>query len=437
MHPHIFNGIKEEYADIHRWRDRLVVMLFAVMSGLLIVFFTKLSEWVLSLFHDQYSRNEWIIFIVTPLICAAVVWVTQRFYPSSAGSGIPQVMAALTPEVSAKERGFFISFKLSIAKLFLTTAGLLGGLSLGREGPSVQIASGMMRNARRWLSPRSTISESGLILAGGAAGIAAAFNTPLAGVMFAIEELSRHPEDRRNGILITAIVLSGLVAVSIEGNATYFGHIDGAAMSWGMLAPAFVVAIVSGCAGGIFSRLLISCLNPQGGVFNQYKKKHPVLFALVIGVLIALIGYWSAGSTFGSGYSHTKAMLEAQADVSAFYPILKMAATCLTTWSGVPGGIFAPSLAIGASLGNDVAMLFSSVNTPTLIALGMAGFLAAVTQAPLTSFIIVMEMVSGHELVLSLMLAAFVASAVSRLISKPLYATLALFQLQRLRSFKG
>ena len=112
--------------------------------------------------------------------------------------------------------------------------------------------------------------------------------------------------------------------------------------------------------------------------------------------------------------------------------LLKFVTTWLTAWAGVPGGIFAPSLAIGGALGGDVAQWTSYANPPTLIALGMAAFLAAVTQAPLTAFIIVMEMVDGHALVLSLMASALFASAVSRLISAPLYASLAELQLTRL-----
>ncbi|MCY1554325.1 H(+)/Cl(-) exchange transporter ClcA [compost metagenome] len=105
--------------------------------------------------------------------------------------------------------------------------------------------------------------------------------------------------------------------------------------------------------------------------------------------------------------------------------MLKFIATWLTAWCGVPGGIFAPSLSIGAGIGDAVAQLANSDLGPALIAMGMAGFLAAVTQAPLTAFIIVMEMVDGHSMVLSLMAAAMLASLVSQMISRPLYETLA------------
>jgi H+/Cl- antiporter ClcA len=140
----------------------------------------------------------------------------------------------------------------------------------------------------------------------------------------------------------------------------------------------------------------------------------------------------SNGSTFGTGYAHSRDMLAGNSDSQPLYVLLKFIATWITAWAGVPGGIFAPALSIGGALGNDVALLTSYANAPTLIALGMAGFLAAVTQAPLTAFIIVMEMVDGHALVLSLMATAMVASGVSRMLCEPLYSALAQLQLQRL-----
>jgi H+/Cl- antiporter ClcA len=290
-----------------------------------------------------------------------------------------------------------------------------------------------MHSARRFLSPDSSIKDSGLILAGGAAGIAAAFNTPLGGVMFAIEELSRRAEDRRSGLLMAAIILAGLMAVSVYGNTTYFGTIRVEQISWALFWPGLLVATVCGTCGGLFARLLIYSLHTDSTHrIHRFRRASPIWFAGACGLLVALIGLGSDGATFGSGYAHTRAMLENHDDVSQIYVFLKMATTWLTVWAGVPAGIFAPSLAIGGALGNDVAAWLSYPNAPTLIALGMAGFLAAVTQAPLTAFIIVMEMVTGHELVLSLMASALIASGVSRLISQPLYTALTLSQLQRL-----
>ncbi len=431
---HIAAAFRREFADWQLWWSRAVVFAMAAVAGLTVVLFTRLTERALDSFLDLRTAWWWAPLLWTPLCTVVVVWLTRRFAAGAAGSGIPQVMASLEPQVNDANRGVFVSLKLAAAKFGLTAMGLLGGLSLGREGPSVQIAAGVMLAARRLLPRRSAVTAHGLLVTGGAAGIAAAFNTPLAGVMFAIEELSRTPEQRSSGLLVAGIVLSGLIAISFNGNATYFGviHVPGVDLS--LVGPALVVALASGLAGGLFARLLVRSLAGDGtDRFSRYRREHPVLFAGGCGLAVAVVGVVTGGATFGSGYSHTRHMLEGTEIASQPYVLFKFIATWITTWSGVPAGIFAPSLSIGAALGNDIAQIMHFPDAPTLIALGMAGFLAAVTQAPLTSFIIVMEMVDGHALVLTLMACALVASAVSRTLSRPLYPSLARLQLLQLK----
>jgi H+/Cl- antiporter ClcA len=423
----VFN---KEFRNWRIWATRAIVVAAAGVAGLAVVAFTWLGEQALGLFMDAFQFTPWAALVWTPICAAAIVWTTRRYFSAAAGSGIPQVMAALDPLAPPSALDKLVSFKLSLAKVGLTTWGLLAGLSLGREGPSVQVAAGIMLTARRWLPERSSVSVHGLLVAGGAAGIAAAFNTPLAGIMFAIEELSRTPEQRSSGLLMSAIVLAGLIAVSVYGNATYFGIIHATGIDLSLLLPGLLVAILCGLAGGLFSRLLQASLGGQGrDLLSRLRRTRPVWFAALCGLLVAVIGVVSAGATFGSGYGHTRDMLAGQEAAPALFLLLKFVATWLTTWSGVPAGIFAPSLAIGAALGNDVALLLQSPHATALIALGMVGFLAAATQAPLTSFIIVMEMVDGHSMVLSLMACAMVARTVSHVISAPLYTVLAQQQL--------
>jgi H+/Cl- antiporter ClcA len=426
-------AVRRELSDWRRWVARTVVISAAAVAGLTVVGFTWLTERAIHIFFSIQSLHWWSPLLLTPLCTGVIVWITRRHFPGAAGSGIPQVMAALEPVVDAPQRSLFVSMRLAAAKIALTSWGLLAGLSLGREGPCVQIAAGIMHGARRWLPSRSAVTDHGLLVAGGAAGIAAAFNTPLAGVMFAIEELSRTPEQRNSGLLISAILLAGLVAVSISGNGTYFGVIRVAAIDLSLIGPGLLTAVGCGAAGGLFARLLIISLGGRSlDVFTRWRKARPVAFAVACGFGVAIIGVVMHGATFGSGYDYTKDMLEGNANIPLVYVLLKLVATWLSTWSGVPAGLFAPSLAIGAGLGSDVAVLTHYPHAATLIALGMAGFLAAVTQAPLTSFIIVMEMVDGHAMVLSLMACALIASAISRLLSRPLYPTLAQMQLERL-----
>lgn len=431
---HIGQALRRELSDWRVWLARAVVIGIAAVAGLTVVAFTWMTERALAAFAAVRAEHGWLPLVAAPALTAAIVYCTRRWFVGAAGSGIPQVMAALDPGVAATDRGLFVSVRLAVAKMVLTSVGLLGGLSLGREGPSVQIAAGVMHAAAPWLPRRSAITPHGLLVAGGAAGIAAAFNTPLAGVMFAIEELSRTPEQRSSGLLIAGIVLAGLVAISVYGNASYFGVIRVPSMDLSLLLPGAVVTLASGLAGGLFARLLIVSTGPASGDrCSRWRRAHPVRFAAACGAAVALLGAVTDGATFGSGYDTTRAALEGHGDGVPGYALYKFLATWLTAWSGVPGGIFAPSLSIGAGLGADVATLLGHPHSAALMALGMAGFLAAATQAPLTSFIIVMEMVDGHAMVLSLMACALVASGLSRLLSRPLYQALAAFQLARLR----
>ena len=423
--PDFLQNLRAELSNGRLWFDRAVVLVYAIAAGLLVVLFTLLSDWTFSLFERLYGFNQWLILVWTPVLTAAIVWLTTRYVPGASGSGIPQVIAALDPATPPELRGRFVSLRLTVAKIGLAAAGLLAGLSIGREGPSVQVAAGVMQHARRWLRPDSGMSTHALLVAGGAAGIAAAFNAPLAGVVFAIEELSRRLESRNSGLIITAIVLAGLMGVSVFGNVTYFGVIKVPPLGWGAFLPGLLVALLCGVLGGLFSRLMAASLKGSPDRFSNWRRQYPVRFAAAGGLVIAVIGLVSQGATFGAGSHAVRQMLAGQSDVPSLYVPLKFVATWLAAWCGVPGGIFAPSLSIGAGVGHNVAVLISPELGAALIAMGMAAFLAAVTQAPLTAFIIVMEMVDGRAMVLSLMMAAMLASLVSRMLSRPLYETLA------------
>ena len=434
--PRFLHNVRREFADWRLWVARAVVIAMAACAGLTIVGFTWLTEKALGTFHALAAIAWWLPLVWTPLCAATVVWLIRRSFAGAAGSGIPSVIAALDSSVDAGNRGLFVSVKLAVAKMLLTAAGLLGGLSIGREGPSVQIAAGIMLGAKRWLPARSAVTEHGLLVAGGAAGVAATFNTPLAGVMFAIEGLSRAPEHRNSGLIIAGIVLAGLVAVSILGPGNYFGAIVVPHIGLDAVLPGLMIALCCGAAGGLLSRLLIQSLSGRpAGRITAFRQQRPVAFAAACGLVVALIGVATQGATFGSGYTHTRGLLDGAGSTDTtpgIFVLFKLLATWVSAWSGVSGGVFAPALAIGASLGHDIGVLMSYPHAPAMIALGMAGFLAATTQTPLTSFIIVMEMVDGHAMVLSLMACSLVASAVSKTLSRPLYTSLADVQLTRL-----
>ena len=408
------------------WSDRLVIWTAAMLAGLAVVGFSRLTDYALHGFFSLRQASPWAAFVASVAGSASIVWLTRRFFPYAAGSGIPQVIAAIDRDTDHTMAKRMVSIPISIAKALLGSLALLCGFSTGREGPSVQIAAGVFFGMRRFLHNRAQLNDRDLLLAGGAAGIAAAFNAPLAGIVFAIEELSKRFEQRSSGLIVTGILLAGIVAVAIEGNFTYFGSLHVDSLPIDLLAPGIMCIVVGGLVGGGFSRLLILSTIGTDDWPSRMRQRHPVYFAAACGALIALLGQISAGAANGSGYQYTKAMLDGTEHTPLLYVGVKILATWLSFWSGVPGGIFAPTLAIGAGIGNDVSMLWSSVAHPAIVAVGMVAFLAAVTQAPITAFIIVMEMTDGHSMVLSLIAAALAASRLSSFVSPPLYHSLAI-----------
>ena len=197
------------------------------------------------------SKFRYASLVVTPLGFALSVFLTNRFFPNAQGSGIPQAIAArhLTDQ-SARES--LVSLRFAAGKIILTLFGLLCGASVGREGPTVQIGASIMFALGRF-SPRR---QPGLILAGAAAGVAAAFNTPLAGIVFGIEEMSRAFETRTSSLIIGAVIAAGLTSLALIGNYAYFGTSAMACATASTGSPIPLCGVVGGLAGGLFSRIL-------------------------------------------------------------------------------------------------------------------------------------------------------------------------------------
>ncbi|MFY9330006.1 MAG: chloride channel protein, partial [Georgfuchsia sp.] len=344
----------------------------------------------------------------------------------SQGSGIPQVIAA-TKEVSlGNDVSALVSMRIACGKVGLGALALAGGFSAGREGPSVQVAASIMHLAHRFLPHSRALRPQDLILAGGAAGVAAAFNAPLAGIIFAVEELGRRLETRTSGVLVSTIILSGLVSIALMGNYNYFGHMKTYAEIKGMFLIVIFCGLLCGLLGGYFSHLLLWPQRMPKLAIWRWSRAHPVYFAGACGLVVALTGWLCNGMSYGSGYNITARIVSGELSVPWYTSIARYLATLASYYSGIPGGLFAPSLAVGGALGSSIAPLIGAANSEIpVVVLCMAGFLAAVTQSPITAAIIVMEMVGGHDMIISLMAVALLSRAVSSRVGPELYQQLA------------
>lgn len=391
-------------------RRRALFLMGGVLIGLAAVCMALLADAAQQLFVVMRTQYPYLPLALTPLGFGLSAWLARRFFDGSQGSGIPQVMAA-RKLANQSERGALVSLRMAMGKIALLGLGLAAGASAGREGPTVQVGASIMFALGRFAPHR----QPGLLLAGASAGVAAAFNAPLAGIMFGIEEMSRSFEVRSSVLVLATVIVAGLTSQAMLGNYAYFGEAS-SSLAWGWpWIAVLLAAVVGGVAGGVFSRLVILFSRGLPGRLGGLIKAHPVVFAIGCGLLVAVCGQLAGGSIFGTGYEESKAILAGEAVPGAFGP-LKWLATMITAISGIPGGIFSPSLSVGAGLAANFAALVPQVPINVLAILFMAAYLAGVVQAPLTSAIIVSEMTADHALILPIMISALAAASISKTI---------------------
>jgi H+/Cl- antiporter ClcA len=404
------------------WQPRLVFWAGAIAIGLISVLFAVLADRAQGLFRiiteNDGGYRKYLPLAITPLGFVLCAWLAHTVFPGSQGSGIPQAIAARHLR-DDEDRSHILSLRLVVGKIALTVVGLFCGASIGREGPTVQVGASLMLQVARW---GGMAQARGLILAGSAAGIAAAFNTPLAGIVFAIEEMGRTYEARTNGLVLTAVILAGIASLGLLGNYTYFGVSKETILisAWPLV---LLCGVIGGGAGALFSLLALKATRRIRRWNTHQPLRRALAVASICGLAVAVIGIASGGLTFGTGYMQARSAVEGT-PLPWFFFAEKLLAGLLSMVSGIPGGIFAPSLAVGAGIGSSLGLLLGA-STGSAALLGMAGYFAGVVQAPMTAFVIIMEMTGNHDNVIALMLASMLGYGTARMIShEPLYHAL-------------
>ncbi|MDE1152368.1 MAG: chloride channel protein [Micavibrio sp.] len=392
------------------WRQRIVVWGGAILIGLIAAVFSKIADAAQGVFSAITAHGRFWPFLLTPLVFVICAGATQRWFPSIGGSGIPQAIAAQQTH-NAGARQWLLGWRVIAGKIGLTALGLMGGASIGREGPTVQVGAALLRMCA---GLKVLNAERALILAGAAAGVAAAFNTPIAGIVFAIEEMARGFHRRSSTVILVAIVLSGASSMSILGNYDYFGKAAAPFSLQGDGIALLVIGILGGCFGALFSWILTHGMARLRKWRGGYIALHPVRFAAACGFAIALIGFMTHGDSYGTGYQLAEGLLRGEHPASWWSAFSKLAATAISGISGIPGGIFSPSLAVGAAMGASITPWFSGSAPQIIILMGMVAYFAGVTQAPITAAIIVLEITGKTVMPAPLIAVAVLAAGVAR-----------------------
>ncbi len=405
-----------------QWKRRIALWSGALLVALAAILFAKASNWAYALFLRVVAHGAWIPLIITPVVFALLAWATEGRLRATRGSGIPQVIATLHIE----DQGFrarMLALPIAACKMLLTLIALAVGASIGREGPTVHVGAGLFYSLGRRFGFDDPKAASRFILAGGAAGIAAAFNTPLAGVIFAIEELAGTFEHRFSGLLLTAVFVGGVVSLGLMGNYSYFGQVQASLPLGHAWLAVLLCGVICGLLGGLFARLVLLSRHGPLAMIGRLRTRWPVLFAAGCGLALALIGMASHGNVYGTGYDQARAFVQeaAQAPGEGF-GIAKLMANVVSYWAGIPGGIFSPALAVGAGLGHNIAYFLPHAPAAAVVLLGMSAYLSGVTGAPLTSAVIAMELTDNQSMVIPIMAACLLARAAASLFSPtPVY----------------
>jgi CIC family chloride channel protein len=399
----------------------LLALVIGALTGLTVVAFILLTERAgLRLYPVGGSRWRRLVFPVGGSL--SIGYLLYRYFPNARGSGVPQTKAALFAG------GGRITMRTVVGKFFCTSATLASGIPLGREGPSVQVGAGIasVLGRRLGLSPERV---KALLPVGAAAAVAAAFNTPLAAVLFSLEEIVGDLHAPVLGSVVLASATAWMVLRLLLGNNPLFK-----VPQYQLIHPLeFSIYAVLGVAGGLVSVAFTKLLLGIRAQFLRFPRQSIWFQPVAGGLLVGLMG-WFVPQVLGVGYGYVGDVLNGNMALSLMLLLLVLKLLAVTTSysSGNAGGIFGPSLFIGAMLGGVVGTLahrWLPAYTATAGAyalVGMGAVFAGIVRAPMTSVLMIFEMTQDYAVIVPLMIANLVSLFIaSRLQRQPIYEALA------------
>jgi CIC family chloride channel protein len=360
----------------------------------------------------------WFSWAIPTVLCAAgaavACYLTQRFAPQTAGSGIPRVEAVLRHHLRPA------AYWILPVKFIGGVLGIGSGLALGREGPTVQMGGTVGRLVsdvfRRWLPEPWT-----LIAAGAGAGLAVAFNAPLAAVIFVVEELLHRFSVRVFSATLLACITGPVVLRLMLGGATEFESSKLTALPTDVLPSYLLLGLFAGLLGVAFNTSLVATMRLSDRAKNWPRGTKGALVGAAAGLLA-----WFAPGLVGGGERVAQDAIVSTIPWAALCGLLlaRFALTIASYSSGAPGGIFAPLLALGALLGSAYAAaestLFHHPHDPAPYAIvAMAACFTAVVRSPLTGVVLLLEMTGSWPLILPMMAASFTAYSIPELLGNP------------------
>jgi len=419
---------KEYHARASRARLLPRVLIVGLLAGIIAVAFRYSLEELERLRTEllEKSGGGWGSFLVlwggAAIATTIAILLVRKYSPAAGGSGIPHLKAVLL------HMRRFLPVPVLLVKFIGGILAMGSGLALGREGPTVQMGGASGKLVGR-LFGMTQDERFILIAAGSGAGLSAAFNAPLAGLVFVLEEIQRAFHRRIFFATLLASAVADTVSRIVLGQEPVFHIPDYSIPSLGLLPVFFLVGIAAGLFGTVFNRSLVGTINLLPRILPG---KNAFVIGGLAGLAVAAAGMVSP-TLIGGGHQLTESVLAGTPLLFPLFSILiiRFALTMISYSTGAPGGIFAPLLVLGASAGLAVGLAVApwypvEIPDPGIFAIvGMAALFSATVQAPLTGIVLIVEMTGQQTLMLPLLIACLTAYVIpERLGSKPIYHTL-------------
>ena len=408
----------------HQFPNELKTYISLILASLLTVvtidFFLYSSDYAQHLFKQLIASQPELSFAITPITFVLIVYVAKYFCHYVQGSGIPQLIAANdSRNKTIRER--LLSFRVAVGKIGFIFLGMLGGAPIGIEGPSIHIGGSIFYGFNRFLKLKRKLLIHSLIAIGGSAGLIVAFNAPIAGFLFAYEEIGRKLKKQALILIAAVSLLVYFLSLLYRGNIPYLANMSAYTIDYSLIWQLIPLAILAGIVGGLFSKATLYLIEK----FISHTKFRVILIASLLGLIIAAFNYLSKGQIAGSGREEVLLMLAGER-LGVEFVLMKYFSTLSSLASTIPGGLFMPSISIGAGIGAEIATYYTQINAEVIIMMAMIAYLSAVVRAPLTATFVILEMSASLTLIFPGLLVAFAANWVSKQIfTQPIYEALA------------
>lgn len=397
----------------------ITLLVASIATIIIILYFLQIAEYAHFIFQKIVKDNTYLNLLITPLIFITVIYIDRKYCHFVGGSGVPQLVAA-NDSRNKKIRLQLLSIPIALIKILLVSVATIGGASISFGGPSAHIGGSIFYHFAHLIKIKRKFLIHSFIAIGGSAGLIIAFNAPIAGFLFAYEEIGRKLKKQMLLLIAFFSVIVYLISSFYYQQQVYLANLAHLSIDLSLAYQLIPLIILCAVFGGLFAKSAIFLINQ----FALRELKKVLFFVFGLALIVALLNILTNGQTAGSGYDQTQQLLSGQT-VTPYFALAKFLASLASFVTTVAGGIFMTSISIGAAIGAEI-INFIEVKPQIVMIIASIAYLSAVIRAPLSSTFLVLEMTSSFNLLFVAIIAGYISSFISKAICRQaLYESLA------------